>query len=154
MTEAQKCLSNLLYNSSAIQRMCCINSCIPGLMCRLKTFKDPDLPHLVKYFDMRLLFLLTAFCGDIRWGRTSSSLRLAIDIRRRKVALMLGMDVKENKDSLYPLFLCFVLFFFIFILSDYFPFLSYFLFLFLFPFSCFFLSLIISLSFLFISLFF
>nr|XP_027221948.1 synembryn-A-like [Penaeus vannamei] len=66
VTEAQKCLSNLLYNSSAIQRMCCVNSCIPGLMCRLKTFKDPDLPHLVKYFDMRLLFLLTAFCGDIR----------------------------------------------------------------------------------------
>ncbi|KAK3856261.1 hypothetical protein Pcinc_037410 [Petrolisthes cinctipes] len=35
-------------------------------MCRLKTFKDPDLPHTVKYFDMRLLFLLTAFCADIR----------------------------------------------------------------------------------------
>ncbi|XP_071534703.1 chaperone Ric-8A [Panulirus ornatus] len=64
--EAQKCLSNLVYNSSSIQRMCCINSCVPGLMCRLKTFRDPELPHLVKYFDMRLLFLLTAFCADIR----------------------------------------------------------------------------------------
>ncbi|XP_064107194.1 synembryn-A-like isoform X2 [Macrobrachium nipponense] len=66
VTEAQKCLSNLVYNSKAIQRMCCVNSCIPGLMCRLKTFKDPDLPHVVKYFDMRLLFLLTAVCADIR----------------------------------------------------------------------------------------
>lgn len=64
--EAQKCLSNLVYNSSFIQRMCCVNSCIPGLMCRLKTFRDPELPHIVKYFDMRLLFLLTAFCADIR----------------------------------------------------------------------------------------
>lgn len=64
--EAQKCLSNLVYNSSAIQRLCCVNSCIPGLMCRLKTFRDPELPHIVKYFDMRLLFLLTAFCADIR----------------------------------------------------------------------------------------
>ncbi|XP_045597103.1 synembryn-A isoform X1 [Procambarus clarkii] len=64
--EAQKCLSNLVYNSSSIQRMCCNNSCVPGLMCRLKTFRDPELPHIVKYFDMRLLFLLTAFCGDIR----------------------------------------------------------------------------------------
>ncbi|KAK8382867.1 hypothetical protein O3P69_011428 [Scylla paramamosain] len=64
--EAQKCLSNLVYNSTFIQRMCCVNSCIPGLMCRLKTFRDPDLPHIVKYFDMRLLFLLTAFCADIR----------------------------------------------------------------------------------------
>lgn len=66
VTEAQKCLSNLVFNSKAIQRLCCVNSCIPGLMCRLKTFRDPEIPHIVKYFDMRLLFLLTAFCGDIR----------------------------------------------------------------------------------------
>ncbi|XP_076038341.1 chaperone Ric-8A-like isoform X2 [Oratosquilla oratoria] len=64
--EAQKSLFNLVYNSKAIQRYCCGNSCVPGLMCRMKLFRDPDVPHLVKYFDMRILFLLTALCPDIR----------------------------------------------------------------------------------------
>ncbi|RXG59236.1 Synembryn-A [Armadillidium vulgare] len=64
--EAQKCLSNMIYNSSAVQRLCCGNSCIPGLMCRLRTFRDPDLPNKVKCFDMRILFLITAFCQDVR----------------------------------------------------------------------------------------
>lgn len=64
--EAQKCLSNLVFQSQTVQKWCCVNSCIPGLMCRLKTFRDPDLPHLVKLFDIRLLFLLTATCAHVR----------------------------------------------------------------------------------------
>ncbi|CAL4134284.1 unnamed protein product, partial [Meganyctiphanes norvegica] len=66
VAEAQKCLSNLVFQSQAVQKWCCVNSCIPGLMCRLKTFRDPDLPHLVKYFDIRLLFLITATCPHVR----------------------------------------------------------------------------------------
>merc|ERR1712106_1192982 len=46
VAEAQKCLSNLVLQNPAVQKWCCVNSCIPGLMCRLKTFRDPDLPHL------------------------------------------------------------------------------------------------------------
>ncbi|XP_076065716.1 chaperone Ric-8A-like isoform X2 [Oratosquilla oratoria] len=64
--EAQKSLFNLIYSSQAIQRFCCGNSCVPGLMCRMKLFRDPELPYLVKYFDMRILFLITALCPDIR----------------------------------------------------------------------------------------
>lgn len=64
--EAQKCLSNMIYNNVTVQRLCCSNSCVPGLMCRLRTFRDPDLPAKVKCFDMRILFLLSAFCSDIR----------------------------------------------------------------------------------------
>ncbi|XP_022249820.1 synembryn-A-like isoform X2 [Limulus polyphemus] len=64
--EAQKSLCNLIFNSTGIQRICCYNKCVEGIMMRLKTYKDPDLLHEVKFFDMRMLFLLTALCADIR----------------------------------------------------------------------------------------
>ncbi|KFM73776.1 Synembryn-A, partial [Stegodyphus mimosarum] len=66
IVEAQKCLCNLIYNSSFVQKTCCNNGCIEGIMLRLRTYKDPDLPHDVKFFDMRMLFLLTALCAEIR----------------------------------------------------------------------------------------
>ncbi|RWS13130.1 synembryn-A-like protein [Dinothrombium tinctorium] len=66
IVEAQKCLCNLIYNSTIIQKMCCSNSCIDGIMLRLRMYKDPMLPVEVKYFDMRMLFLLTALNPEIR----------------------------------------------------------------------------------------
>ncbi|WAR14013.1 RIC8A-like protein [Mya arenaria] len=46
---------------------CCIkNGCVEGIVQRLKTYKDPDLQFDIKFFDMRLLFLLTALCADTR----------------------------------------------------------------------------------------
>ncbi|KAI1309411.1 Synembryn-A [Halotydeus destructor] len=66
VVEAQKCLCNLIYNNGVIQRMCCSNSCIDGIMLRMRMFKDPQLPMEIKYFDMRMLFLLTALCADVR----------------------------------------------------------------------------------------
>lgn len=66
MLEAQKCLCNLIFNSATAQRMCCNSSCIEGIIMRLKTYRDPDIPYEVKFFDMRMLFLLTALCADIR----------------------------------------------------------------------------------------
>jgi len=64
--EAQKCLCNILFNSAVAQRLCGSNSCIEGIVHRLKTYKDPMLIHEIKYFDMRLLFVLTALVQDIR----------------------------------------------------------------------------------------
>ncbi|XP_013406285.1 synembryn-A isoform X3 [Lingula anatina] len=64
--EAQKCLCNLIFNSSSAQRICCNNGCVEGIVQRLKTYKDPELQHEIKFFDMRMLFLLTALCADIR----------------------------------------------------------------------------------------
>lgn len=66
IVEAQKCLCNLIFNSSAVQRMCCNNGCVEGIVVRLKTYKEPELPHEVKFLDMRMLFLLTALCADVR----------------------------------------------------------------------------------------
>lgn len=64
--EAQKCLCNIIYNNSTIQRMCCHNDCIDGIMLRMRMYKDPQLPLEIKYFDMRMLFLLSALCADVR----------------------------------------------------------------------------------------
>ncbi|XP_014671186.1 PREDICTED: synembryn-A-like [Priapulus caudatus] len=64
--EAQKCLCNLIFNSSSAQRSCSYSGCIEGIVQRLKTYRDPGLPHEIKYFDMRMLFLLTALVADIR----------------------------------------------------------------------------------------
>lgn len=66
IVEAQKALCNLIYNSPVVQRTCSSNGCVEGVMLRLKLYGSPSLPHDVKFFDMRMLFLLTALCADTR----------------------------------------------------------------------------------------
>ncbi|ESO95427.1 hypothetical protein LOTGIDRAFT_117074, partial [Lottia gigantea] len=60
IVEAQKCLCNLIFNSKAVQKLCCRSGCVDALVQRLKTYGDPELRFNVKFFDMRMLFLLTA----------------------------------------------------------------------------------------------
>lgn len=64
--EAQKCLCNLMFNSKVILRLCSNNNCIDGIMLRMRMYKDPALPNQVKYFDMRMMFFMTALCHDLR----------------------------------------------------------------------------------------
>ncbi|GAB6025666.1 Synembryn-A [Chamberlinius hualienensis] len=66
VVEAQKCLCNLIYNCLTVQRLCCVNGCVEGIVERLKAFKDPNVTYDIKYFDMKMLFLLTALCPDLR----------------------------------------------------------------------------------------
>lgn len=66
VVEALKTLCNLIYNSPMVQQICSHNGCVEGVMQRLKLYVHPDLPHDVKFFDMRMLFLLTALCADTR----------------------------------------------------------------------------------------
>ncbi|CAG2233154.1 chaperone Ric-8A-like [Mytilus edulis] len=66
VVEAQKCLCNLIFNSTQAQRICSKNGCVEGTIQRLKTYKDPALKFEIKFFDMRMLFLLTALCSDTR----------------------------------------------------------------------------------------
>lgn len=66
VVEAQKCLSNLISISNTVRRICCSNSSVEGIMLRLRMHPDPKLPHEVKYFDMLMLFLLTALCSELR----------------------------------------------------------------------------------------
>ncbi|KAH9409698.1 PREDICTED: synembryn-A-like [Rhagoletis zephyria] len=66
VVEAQKCLTNLLSLSAKVRRICSNNSCVEGIMLRLRIHPDPKLPQEVKYFDMVALFLLTALCSELR----------------------------------------------------------------------------------------
>jgi len=63
--EAQKCISNLIFNNNVIRKLCCHNGCIDGIMLRLRMYKNPGLPIEVKYFDMRILFLITALNSEM-----------------------------------------------------------------------------------------
>lgn len=66
IVEAQKCLCNIIFNNSTAQRICSTNCCIEGIIHRLKTYKDPTLIPEIKFFDMRMLFVLTALCTEVR----------------------------------------------------------------------------------------
>ncbi|KAK7099379.1 synembryn-A-like [Littorina saxatilis] len=68
MIEGQKCLCNLIFNSTTAQQFCSKTSCVDGVVQRLKTYGDPELKFDVKFYDMRILFLLTALpaCVDTR----------------------------------------------------------------------------------------
>nr|XP_019538873.2 synembryn [Aedes albopictus] len=64
--EALKCLSNLIFQSSKCQELCLKNASTAGIMRRIKTYKDGNVCYDIRYFDMKLLFLLTAINCDIR----------------------------------------------------------------------------------------
>ena len=66
IVEAQKSLCNLIFNNGVIQRLCCHNCTLDGIMLRMRMYRDPSLPLEVKYYDMRILFLLTALASDLR----------------------------------------------------------------------------------------
>ncbi|XP_046665124.1 synembryn-A [Homalodisca vitripennis] len=64
--EAMKCLCNLVFNCEHARKLCGHNHAIEAIMMRLRTYRDPLLPHEIKFFDMRMLFVMTAFQPDIR----------------------------------------------------------------------------------------
>lgn len=66
IVETLKSLCNLIYNSPSVQRICSSNSTVEGIMLRLRTYSEKEWSHEIKFFDMRMLFLLTALCADIR----------------------------------------------------------------------------------------
>lgn len=47
VVEAQKCLCNLIFNCPTVQKLCANNSCIEGIMLRLRMHPDPQLPQEV-----------------------------------------------------------------------------------------------------------
>ncbi|XP_053683529.1 synembryn [Sabethes cyaneus] len=64
--EALKCLSNLIFQSRKCQELCLNNSSTEGILKRIKTYKDESVSYDIRYFDMKVLFLLTAINCDIR----------------------------------------------------------------------------------------
>ena len=66
MLEALKCLCNMIFNSTCAQALCAKNHSIEGIVIRLRTYRDPELPHEIKVFDMKMLFVITALCAEVR----------------------------------------------------------------------------------------
>ncbi|GLV37142.1 ric8a [Carabus blaptoides fortunei] len=64
--EGLKCLCNLVFNSSVASTISSQNGTLEAIMKRVLTYRDPEVPTDVKYFDMRLLFIITALCAEIR----------------------------------------------------------------------------------------
>lgn len=67
VVEALKCLCNLAYNCPKVQTICSGNGTLDGIVQRLRIHPDANLPHPVKYFDVKLLFLMSALSADVRY---------------------------------------------------------------------------------------
>lgn len=66
IVEGLKCLCNIVYNCKTAQEVCCNNKTVNCIILRLRTYFEQNIPYIIKYFDIKLLFLLTAFNKDIR----------------------------------------------------------------------------------------
>ncbi|XP_054828619.1 synembryn-A isoform X1 [Eublepharis macularius] len=64
--EALKCLCNVVFSSHEAQELASEAQLVVGLTERIKLYNERNLPHEIKFFDLRLLFLLTALRLDIR----------------------------------------------------------------------------------------
>ncbi|XP_039392837.1 synembryn-A isoform X1 [Mauremys reevesii] len=64
--EALKCLCNIVFSSPRAQELTAEARLVVGLTERIKLYNEKNLPHEVRFFDLRLLFLLTALRVDIR----------------------------------------------------------------------------------------
>ncbi|XP_051979153.1 synembryn-A-like isoform X2 [Xyrauchen texanus] len=66
IVEALKCLCNIIFNSEAAQEAGAELQMIVGLAERMKQCREPQWNHDVRFFDLRLTFLITALRVDVR----------------------------------------------------------------------------------------
>ncbi|XP_049791690.1 synembryn-A [Schistocerca nitens] len=66
MLEALKALCNIVYNSQQAQAICGQNHAVEAVIIRMRTYPEGGWPITLKYFDMKLLFLITALCSSVR----------------------------------------------------------------------------------------
>lgn len=64
--EAEKCMSNLIYMSPAVQKFYSVSGVADAITQRIKETTATKLDDGIRFFDMRMLFLLTALNADIR----------------------------------------------------------------------------------------
>lgn len=83
--ESLKILCNLVFQSPKCQELCLRNTAVEGkyfwllevsgnhfvapfsgILKRLRTYKDQNVQHDIKYYDMKLLFLITALTPNVR----------------------------------------------------------------------------------------
>lgn len=80
MSEAMKCLCNIIFNSPRAQVLVSKNHSLEGIVKQLQTYKDPELPHDIKFFSMKMLFLITALCEGVTPELKNELLMYLIDV--------------------------------------------------------------------------
>lgn len=60
-----KCLCNIIFNSPCAQVLSTKNHSLEGIVVRLQACKNPDVPHDIKFFTMKMLFLITALGEEV-----------------------------------------------------------------------------------------
>ncbi|XP_055594057.1 synembryn [Uranotaenia lowii] len=99
VVEALKCLSNLIFQSKKCQELCLGNPSTEGILRRIKMYKDSNHCYDVKYFDMKLLFLLTAINCDIRAKVREDLHGLAYLVETLDLFMSQAAEVKEFSDK-------------------------------------------------------
>ncbi len=59
-------MSNLIYTSPAVQKFYSVSGVADAITQRIKETTATKLDNGIRFFDMRMLFLLTALNADIR----------------------------------------------------------------------------------------
>jgi hypothetical protein len=65
MSEAMKCLCNIISNSSCAQALSTKNHSLEAIVVWLQACKNLDIPYDIKFFTMKLLFLITALGEEV-----------------------------------------------------------------------------------------
>ncbi|XP_028410018.1 synembryn-A-like [Dendronephthya gigantea] len=109
--EALKCVCNLVFQNAEFREYTIKYNCTEAVCVRLTWFGRSDLPRDVKFYDLRLLFVLTALEANERTTALHANavefLTVALDqvvpgCEERRVLLSKELEVREN-DSESPL---------------------------------------------------
>lgn len=100
LLESLKCLCNLVLSSPTAQMLAAEARLVVRLADRVGLYRKRSYPHDVQFFDLRLLFLLTALRTDVRQQlfQELHGVRLLTDA----LELTLGVAPKENPPATLP----------------------------------------------------
>ncbi|XP_058840077.1 synembryn-like [Topomyia yanbarensis] len=97
--EALKCLSNLIFQCRKCQELCLTNASTEGILRRIRTYKDGSICYDIQYFDMKVLFLLTAINCDIRAKVREDLHGLTYLVETLDLFMNQAADAKEFNDK-------------------------------------------------------
>ncbi|KAM4850763.1 chaperone Ric-8A [Urocitellus parryii] len=98
--ESLKCLCNLVLSSPVAQTLAAEAHLVVRLAERVGMYSKKSFPHEVQFFDLRLLFLLTALRTDVR-QQLFQELH-GVHLLTHTLELTLGMTPKESPPDLLP----------------------------------------------------
>lgn len=100
LLESLKCLCNLVLSSPTAQMLAAEARLVVRLAERVGLYRKRSYPHEVQFFDLRLLFLLTALRTDVRQQlfQELHGVRLLTDA----LELTLGVTPQENPPAALP----------------------------------------------------